>query len=154
MVHTALAAVAVVTAATLLAFSAEVIAQETGLGHSFIGFIFGGIATTLPERSTTIAAARLRQFEMAFSDAFGTNLCSAGLIFLADALYGGGPILSEVGTFSVFGVLLGIVLTAVYLAGLVARSKRSILRMGLDSHTVLILAVLGFAALYFLSTSC
>jgi hypothetical protein len=29
-----------VAAATLLAFSAEVIAQETGLGDSFAGFIF------------------------------------------------------------------------------------------------------------------
>ena len=149
--HTAVAALAVVGAATLMAFNAEVIAEETGLGDSFVGFVFGGIATTLPELSTTIAAARLRQYEMAFSDGFGTNLCSTGLIFLADALYPGGPILNEVGVFSTFGVLLGIALTTVYLAGFIVRSPRSVLRMGLDSHAVLVLAVLGFGVLYALS---
>jgi cation:H+ antiporter len=82
--HTGLAAATVVVASTALAFSAEIISQETGLGDSFVGFLFGGIATTLPELSTMIAAARLRQFEMTFSDAFGTNLCSTGLIFVAD----------------------------------------------------------------------
>lgn len=145
---TAFAALAVVGAGTVLAFSAEVLAEQTGLGDSFVGFLFGGIATTLPELSTTIAAARLSQFEMTFSDAFGTNLFSTGLIFLADALYRGGPILNEVGSFSAFGVLLGIALTAIYLAGLVVREKRSILRMGYDSHAVLIVALIGFGILY------
>lgn len=149
--YTALAAAAVVVASTALAFGAEVIAQETGLGNSFVGFMFGGVATTLPELSTTIAAARLRQFEMAFSDAFGTNLCSTGLIFLADALYDGGPVLNEVGAFSLFGVLLGISMTTIYVAGLVVRPKRSILRMGVDSHAVLAVAAAGFVGLYILS---
>lgn len=150
-IRTGIAAAAVLIAAAVLAFNAEAIARETGLGDSFIGFVLGGIATTLPELSTTIASARLRQYEMAFSDAFGTNLCSAGLIFLADALYRGGPILNEVGTFSLFGVLLGLALTTVYLAGFVLRSRRSILRMGWDSHAVLAMAAFGFVILYVLS---
>ncbi|MGD9890829.1 MAG: sodium:calcium antiporter [Geminicoccaceae bacterium] len=151
VISTGLAALAVVAASTMLAFCAEVIAQETGLGDGFVGFMFGGIATTLPELSTTVAAARLRQFEMAFSDSFGTNLCSTGLIFVADALYRKGPILNEVDAFSLFGTLLGIALTAIYVAGLVVRSKRSILRMGIDSIILVIVAVSGFAALYSLS---
>jgi len=151
VLHTGVAAGAVAIAATILAFTAEVIAQETGLGDSFVGFMFGGIATTLPELSSTIAAARLREFEMAFSDAFGTNLTSIGLIFLADLLYQGGSILNEVRPFTLFGVLIGSAVTAVYLAGFVARSDRAILRMGYDSHAVLMLSILGFAGLYFLS---
>ena len=146
--HIAFAAIAVVAAGTILAFSAEVLADQTGLGDSFVGFLFGGAVTTLPELSTMIAVARLGQYEMTFSDAFGTNLFSVGLIFLADVIYPGGPILNEVGSFSVFGVLLGAAMTAIYLAGIVVRDKRSVLRMGLDSHAVLIVALIGFGILY------
>jgi cation:H+ antiporter len=85
---------------------------------------------------------------MAFADAFGTNLCSTALLFVADLLYPGEPILNQVGNFSIFAVLLGCALTTVYLVGLVVRYRRPVLRMGVDSLTVLFTASVGFALLY------
>ena len=85
---------------------------------------------------------------MAFSDAFGANMCSLAVLFLADVLYGGGPILGEVGSFSIFAILLGTGVTAIYLVGLVARPKRPVFRMGIDSLTVLAVSVVGFVILY------
>lgn len=145
---TAASAAAVVIAGTVLAVSADALAEQTGLGASFVGLLFGGIATSLPELRTTISAVRLKRYEMAFSDAFGTNLCSIAVLFVADLLYAGPPILNEVGRFSSFAILLGTGVTAVYLTGLISRPSRSFLRMGADSVIVLFASVIGFVILY------
>jgi cation:H+ antiporter len=147
---TLLASVAILVAGFLLAATGEVLGELTGLGSSFIGMALGGIATSLPEISTTVAAVRLRQYEMAFGDAFGTNLFSTMLLFVADVAYAGGPILNEVGAFSLFATLLGIFMTTVYLAGFVERSRRSMLRMGIDSVIVLLVYAAGMFMLFHL----
>jgi cation:H+ antiporter len=145
-----LAAAAVVAGGSVLAFSADALAEQTGLGAGFVGLLFGGIATSLPELSTTVSAVRLKQYEMTFADAFGTNLSSLALLFMADIIYVGEPLLSQVGRFSTFAVLLGCALTAIYLAGLVARPRRGLWRMGIDSVTVLVVSIMGFVVLYHL----
>jgi cation:H+ antiporter len=147
---TALATAAVLAAGTVLAFSAHALVEQTGLGAGFVGLLFGGVATSLPELSGTVSSVRLKQYETAFYDAFGTNLSSVALLLLVDVLYVGGPVLSEVGRFSTFAVLLGTALTAIYLAGLVARPRRPLWRMGIDSVTVLVTSAVGFLVLYHL----
>lgn len=140
-------AAAVVFAGTVMAFTADAITAQTAIGAGLIGFLFGGISTSLPELSTTISSARLGRYEMAFADAFGTNLCSIALLFLADVIYPGPPILNEVGRFSLFAVMVGAGVTAIYLVGLVARPRRPVLRMGPDSVAVLAVAAAGFVIL-------
>lgn len=146
--HTAAASAIVLAAGVLSAGTAGALAEQTGLGAGFFGFVFGGAITTLPELSTMIAAARLRQYEMTFADAFGTNLFSLALLFLVDLLYPGAPVFSEVGLFALFATLLGIALTAAYMVGLVLRSRRNVLRMGYDSIAVLVLSAAGVGILY------
>ena len=94
---------------------------------------------------------RLKQYEMTFADAFGTNLSSVALLFLADIIYAREPLLSEVGRFSIFAVLLGTALTAIYLASLVARPRRPLWRMGIDSAIVLVTSSVGLVILYHLA---
>lgn len=147
---TAAAAGAILAAGFALAGTREALAEQTGLGASFVGMLLGGIATSLPEVSTTIAAVRLAQYKMAFADAFGTNLFSTMLLFVADLAYPGGPILNEVDRFSLFAMLLGILLTAVYLAGFVERHHKTMLRMGIDSIIVLVAYSGGLVVLFFL----
>jgi cation:H+ antiporter len=65
------------------------------------------------------------------------------LLFFADVVYPKQPLLNEAGRFSVFAILLGIAVTAVYLAGLILRRNYSILGMGLDSFIVLLLTQVG-----------
>jgi len=144
---TAIAAGCVIAAGTVLAFTAEAFTAQTALGAGLVGLLFGGVSTSLPELSTTISAVRMKQYELAYSDAFGTNLCSVALLFVADLVYPGGPILNEVGPFSTFAVLLGCALTAIYLVGLVVRHPMAILRMGLDSLAVLFAAGGGLVLL-------
>ncbi len=96
-----------------------------------------------PQQITGCRRSRSRR-----RSSIGTNLFDLVLIFLVHAFYPGGPVLNEVGRFSLFGALLGIALTTVYLAGVVERRDRGILRMGVDSLAVLITYLSGLVLLY------
>jgi cation:H+ antiporter len=146
--QTLVTSIVVLAAGVLSASTADALAAQTGLGASFFGFIFGGLVTTLPEFSSMIAASRLRQYEMTFADAFGTNMFSLALLFMVDVLYPGEPVLSQVGDFALFSTMLGIALTAIYLIGIVLRPRRSVLRLGYESIAVLVVSAAGFVILY------
>lgn len=141
-------AAAILVGGYLLATSGDIIAQRSGLGSSFFGAVFLAMATALPELSTVLSAARLRRYAMAVSDVFGTNLINVAIIFVIDAVYAGEPVLGVVGRFSTFAALLGILVTVVFLAGLIERRDRAFLRMGVDSIVVLIIYISGLAVLH------
>lgn len=145
---TIVAAMVILAAGFLLSQTGDAIANQTGLGQSFVGAVLLAFATSLPEISTVVSAMRLRQYEMAISDILGTNLFNVMLIFLADALYAGPPVLNETGNFSLFTSLLGILLTVIYLIGLIERRNRTIARMGIDSLVTLVAYGGGLYLLY------
>lgn len=142
------AAAAILVAGFVLARSGEALAHQSGLGTGFFGVVVLGMSTSLPEVSTVLAAVRLHQYAMAVSDVFGTNLFNVTIIVLVDALHPGGPVLLESGRFAAFAALLALVLTALYLGGMIERRDRTVLRMGLDSLAVLVLYAAGVAVLY------
>ncbi|HYE35796.1 sodium:calcium antiporter [Methylocaldum sp.] len=146
--RTVAAGLAILIAGFFLSESGDAIATKTALGSSFVGVLLVAIATSLPEVSTVLAAVRLHRYEMAVSDIFGTNLFSVALVFLADAIHRGGPALNEVGRFAAVATLLGIVVTTLYIAGLVERRDRTIFRMGYDSLAVLATYLGGVFLLY------
>jgi cation:H+ antiporter len=145
------ASAVVLVAGSVLAFTADAITELAGLTAGLAGLLLGGLSTSLPELSTTVTAARLKQYDMALSAILGSNMCSAALIFFADVAHPGGPILAEVGTFSAFAVLLAVAMTAVYIAGLVVRETVGAWRVGLDSLAVFLIAVVGMALLAMLA---
>ena len=85
---------------------------------------------------------------MAISGIFGTNIFNVTIIVLVDALHPGGPVLPEVGRPASVGALLGIVLTSIFLVGLIERRDRVLLRMGYDSIAILLAYAAGLVVLY------
>jgi cation:H+ antiporter len=146
--RTLAAGLAVLAAGFFLAKSAEAIAAQSGLGASFVGAVLLAAATSLPEVSTVVGAVRLGRYEMALSDVFGTNLFNVTIIFVVDLLYAGGPVLAEVGRFAGFAALLALVMTALFLAGMIERRDRTVLRMGWDSLAALGAYAAGLVVLY------
>jgi cation:H+ antiporter len=133
ILRTALAALAILVAGFGLSQSGDAIAQQSGLGASLVGLVLVGFATSLPELSSITAALRLRRYEMAMGDIFGTNLFNIGLIFVADLAYREGPILREASAFESVAALLALVLTGIFVLGLLERKDKTVLRMGYDS---------------------
>lgn len=144
----AFAGIAIVAAGYVLASSGDALADRTGLGSAFMGAAFVALATSLPEVSTTLGAVRIGAYAMAYANIFGANILDASIILLADAVYPGPAVLDEVGVFAAAACLLGIILTAVWLIGLLERRGRVVLGLGLDSGVVLALYLAGLALLF------
>ncbi len=145
------ASVVIFAAGVFLAQVGEVLATQTGLGASFVGATLLAVAAALPELSTTTAAVRFGAYSLAFSNIFGTNAQLVALLFLGDLFYRQGPILEAVGRSSVFAASMGILVTSVYLVGLIGRRRRAFLGMGLDSAVVLAFYIVTLAVLYVLT---
>jgi cation:H+ antiporter len=109
-----------------------------------------GIGTTqttaLPEISTGLASAKLGDYQLAVSDIFGGNAFLPVLFFLA-GLLSGQAVFPELRDTDMYLIGLGVLLTSVYIYGLIFRPRRTVLRMGLDSLVVLALYLLGTAGL-------
>jgi cation:H+ antiporter len=131
-----------------IAMTGEAVAEQTGLGESFVGATLVAASTSLPELSTTVLAARRGAYGMAISNVFGSNSYDICLLSLADVIYAGGPIASAADRSAAFAACLGIVLTSVYLWGMLERRDTPVLRMGIDSWAVLLLYACGLIVMY------
>ena len=140
----------ILVAGYLLARSGEILARETGLGENFFGAVFLGGATSLPELSSAIAAVRLNRPQMAIGDVLGGNLFNLSLLALVDGFYGAGPVLAELGAFTVVAACLAALLCSVLIVGLVERRDRTIFRIGYDTAAMMGIFAVGAVALYFL----
>lgn len=131
----------------MLAQLGDLIARRTGLGGSLIGVALLAVATSLPEFSTITGAIRKRRHELAVGDVFGANLLNIAMIFLIDLLYRGDPVLDIAGSFEVVAALLPLILSGIFVIGLLERRDRTFARMGFDSIAVLLVYIAGVAYL-------
>jgi cation:H+ antiporter len=144
-------AAVVLAAGWVVSKSADAVAQSTGIGSSVIGATLVAIATSLPEITTTLSAARIGAYPMAVANIFGGNLFDVALVLPADAILGGAPLLSNVARPTLFLAVMGMLMTCVYLWGMLIRARKTIFRIGIDSATVLGLYAVALAGLYLLN---
>lgn len=146
----AIAGTLIIIAGYVLSRTGDAIAQQSGLGQSFVATILLAIATSLPELSTVFSAVRAGLYTMAVSDIFGTNLFDISFLFLADVFDGGGAIMANAGPYEAFASIIAISVTAAFMVGLAERRNRTFLRMGYDSLAVLTIYFAGLIVLFFL----
>src|SRR5687767_12747795 len=127
-------------AGTRIARYADAIAEKTGLGREVLGIVLLGGVTSLPEMAVASTASNARHPALSVNDLLGSAAINVVIIALADAALGRDAITS-------FGALLAVVLTAIYLVGMIERRDRTILRMGYDSFAVLGVYLAGVAVL-------
>ena len=146
----ALSGLVILLAGWALAQTGDALSQQTGLGASFVGVALVAASTSLPELSTALAAVRQGNHQMAVSNILGTNCLEVAVFFVADAAYRGGPILAATDDSAVFAATIGMVVTCIYLVGLLERRNRTWFRMGYDSVAVLVAYGAGLVGLYFM----
>jgi cation:H+ antiporter len=140
------AALATLAGGVILEQSGDAIARDTGMGGVLFGSTFLAAATALPEVSSGLAAVRLGDYQLAVSDIFGGN-AFLPVLFLMAGLLSGKAILPQAQATDIYLTGLGMLLTAVYVWGLIFRPRRRILRVGVDSLAVLVLYAVGIAGL-------
>ena len=107
-------------ASQFLARSADVVAEKTGLGRSFVGVVMLATATSLPELGTGVSSILLVDApDLAAGDAFGSNLFNLMIIGLLDLYWRNGPVLNAVRYTSVVVGALAIGLIALAVAAIV-----------------------------------
>ena len=96
--------------------------------------------------STGLASLRLGDYQLAISDIFGGNAFLPTLFLLA-TLLSGSAVLPEAKNTDIYLTALAILLTVVYMFGLLFRPRRQWFRLGPDSLLVVTLYVIGIVGL-------
>jgi len=146
------AALVTLVAGVVLERSGDAIADDIGLSGVLFGATVLAAATSLPELSTGLTSVRNGDYQLAVSDIFGGNAFLPVLFLLATVLSGQAALPQAQNT-DIYLTALGMLLTLVYMAGLLFRPRRRIARMGIDSIVVLGLYVVGVAGLFAIAAS-
>jgi cation:H+ antiporter len=144
----AIAALALLAAAPLLAYSGREIAELTGISGMFIGTSLVAIATSLPELVTSLAAVRLGAFDLAVGNLFGSNAFNMAAFAFADIAYREGALLSAVSSAHALTALWSILLMNLGLMGIIYRVEKRYLLIEPDSMLMVIGYVLGLWLLF------
>src|SRR5215210_800937 len=144
-------AIATLAAGAALEGTSNAIAKQFHMEGVIFGATILAAITALPEISTGLAAVRMKDYEMAISDILGGNDFLPVLFLLASVLSSKrAAALPHAQKSDIYLAGLAMVLTAVYIAGLIIQPKKQYLRMGVDSIVILMLYILGIIGLVYL----
>jgi len=140
------AALFTLAAGVVLERSGEAIASNIGLTGVLFGATVLATATSLPEVSTGLTSVKNGDYQLAVSDIFGGN-AFLPVLFLLASIISGTAVLPQAHDTDIYLTAVAILLTLVYMTGLVFRPGRRTARMGIDSLIVLVLYALGVVGL-------
>jgi len=147
-----IASLVTLIAGVALEESGNSIATHIGLSGVLFGSTVLAAATSLPELATGLTSVKAGAYNLAFGDIFGGN-AFLPVLFLAATLLSGQAVLPQAHNTDIYLASLGILLTTVYMTGLIFRPKRQILHMGVDSLVVLVFYIVGTVGLFAIAHS-
>jgi len=133
-----------------LEVSGDAIAKQIGMTGVIFGATFLAAATALPEVSTGLASMKLKDYQMAVSDIFGGN-AFLPVLFMVATVLSGKSVLPLAHKTDIYLTGLGILLTIIYICGLMFRPRKQLFWMGVDSFLVLIVYLVGLLGLFAIS---
>lgn len=126
------------------------IAGQIGMTGVLFGATVLAAATALPEVSTGLASIKLKDYQMAVSDIFGGNSFLPVLFMLATVL-SGKSVLPLAHKTDIYLTGLAVLLTIIYIIGLMFRPRKQLLWMGIDSFAVMLVYLAGLVGLFVIS---
>lgn len=90
-----LAAVVLVGASVAITFVTDIIAEQLNLNASLAGALFLGVATSLPELSSSVALARRKNFNAMTGNIVGSNMFNYLILTIGDIMYNKGSIYAD-----------------------------------------------------------
>ncbi|WP_176736527.1 sodium:calcium antiporter [Oligoflexus tunisiensis] len=141
------AGLAIVIAAPYLAEAAGTIAEETGLGKTFVGTTLVALCTSLPELVSTISAVRMGAFDMAVGNIFGSNAFNMILLLPLDGFHRGN-LLATVSNSHVLTALAVILASSVAVMGQLYQEEHRKKLIEPDAVSVIVLVLGSLYLLY------
>ena len=136
VVRFVLGAILVSVTAPLFALSAERAVELTGLSASFLGVLILGVATSLPEAVASLAAVRIKAYDLAVANLFGSNAVNMLMFLPLDLMYTSSSMFSALEPVHAFTGLVSILMMSLALSAIVLRAKRP--AQGFEPDSVLI----------------
>ena len=133
-----------------LEISGDAIAKHIGMTGVIFGATILAAATALPEVSTGLASVKLKDYQMAMSDIFGGN-AFLPVLFMVATVLSGKSVLPQAHKTDIYLTGLAILLTIIYICGLMFRPRKQLLWMGVDSFLVMIVYLIGLLGLFTIS---
>lgn len=140
-------ALVTLVAGAVLEESSSAIAIHIGWSGVLFGSTILAAATSLPEISTGLAAVKIGDYTLAFSDIFGGN-AFLPVLFLPATFFSGQSVLPQAQNTDIYLAGLGALLTAIYIYGLLFRPSRQYFCLGIDSIAVLVIYIVGIVGLF------
>ncbi len=148
-------AVVVVIMGVQVAKYGDALATLTGWGRLFVGSILVALATSLPELSNNITAARIDEPELALGDTLGSNMVNILTLAVVALMFGGRRFLRQVAPEQGYLIVLAAALTglAVLLSALHTFApgpitEGNLWQIGFSSIFLLVVYVIGMRIVY------
>lgn len=145
-----LASLVTLCTGVLLEQSGNMLADNFGINGVLFGATFLSLATALPEISSGITGVRMQRYTLVFGDMFGGNAFQLTLFLLADLL-AGQPVLPLEGAANAWIGAVGLLMTAVFVAGIILRPSKRVVGLGPDSWVAFIIYLFGLWGLVIVS---
>ena len=145
-----IASIATLIAGVALEQTGNQLADNFGINGVLFGATFLSLATALPEISSGITGVRMGRYTLVFGDMFGGNAFQLTLFLLAD-IVAGQPVLPFEGKANAWIGLVGLLMTAVFVVGIILRPSKHYARLGPDSWVVTAIYILGLWGLLIVS---
>jgi cation:H+ antiporter len=142
----ALASLATLIAGVGLQSTGNTLAGDWGIGSGLFAATFIAFAGALPNISTGFASIDIGDYKLAMSDIFGGNAFMPALFIVCD-IVAGQPVLKHATSSDIWFAAIGVLVTCIYIIGLIVRPRRVFLRMGIDSILGLCLYITGLIIL-------
>lgn len=141
-------ALVIVVAALALPQFAERIAQETGLGRTFVGTLLLAASTSLPELAVSAAAVRMGSIDMAVGNLLGSNVFNILILAVDDLFYTRGVLLADASPLHLISVLCTLMMSAVLTVGLLFQPAGKRFLLAWDALTILLIYLGNMVLLY------
>jgi len=108
------------------------------LGHSFVGSFLLALATSLPELFVSLGALNLGRVNMSIANVFGSNIMNMSFIPMMHLVSMNAGFYGEISPASIVMLFSAIIMSTLFIAGLMAKSKRSYFFLGWEAIAILI----------------
>lgn len=149
-INVIISAAIVVGSAVMLATSADTIAEETGLGRTFVGSILLAVVTSLPEMVVTLSALKMGSLDLAVGNVFGSNMTNLFFVFFCGFVNPGGPVLQDVSATHIVTAVVSMLLVIVVMTGITKSKKARLGPLGWDTWLMTTIFLAGSYWLYLL----
>ncbi|GAB3069128.1 sodium:calcium antiporter [Virgibacillus ainsalahensis] len=138
-----LAAALTVYTAMKLSESADVISEKTAMGGMIVGTILLAGATSLPEVTTSFSAVIIGNVDIAIGNMLGSNLFNLLILAGFDLFFRRKQLYHLVSRSHLYSAILGLFLMLMVTLSLVLKIDYTIIGIGVDSLSVLVVYIIG-----------